>query len=95
MYMFLITDNCPRSTCHHASEPLGLEQDPAVLSLSIAKLGLPGVGLLCCYTKRAGSCSKPSGSDAWWQVDLGQLSVIKNIYIYISAVLSGMYEGNY
>ena len=44
--MFLITDNCPRSTCHHASEPLCLEQDPAVLLLSIAKLGLPGVG--CC-----------------------------------------------
>lgn len=45
--------------------------------------------------RTAGSCSKPGGSDAWWQVDLGQLSVIKNIYIYISAVLSGMYEGNY
>ena len=44
--MFLITDNFPRSTCHHDSEPLGLEHDPAVLSLSIAKLGLPCVG--CC-----------------------------------------------
>ena len=42
--MFLITDNCPRSTCHHASGPLGLEHDPSVLSLSIAKLGFPCVG---------------------------------------------------
>ena len=44
--MFLITDNCPRSICHHASGLLGLEHDPAVLSLSIAKSGLPCVG--CC-----------------------------------------------
>ena len=34
-------DNFPRSSCHHASEPLGLEHDPAVLSLSIIKLGFP------------------------------------------------------
>ena len=45
--------------------------------------------------RTTGSCSKPSGPEAWWQVDLGQLSVIKNIYIYISAVFSGRYEGNY
>jgi len=45
--------------------------------------------------RTAGSCSKPSGLEAWWQVDLGKLSVIKNIYIYISDGLSGRYEGNY
>jgi len=44
--------------------------------------------------RTAGSCSKPSGPEAWWQVDLGKLSVIKNIYIYISAVFSGRHEGD-
>ena len=45
--------------------------------------------------RTAGSCSKPSGPEAWWQVDLGQLSVIKNIYIYVSAVIGGRYELKY
>ena len=45
--------------------------------------------------RTAGSCSKPSGSESWWQVDLGKLSVIKTIYIYISDAVSGRYEGNY
>ena len=45
--------------------------------------------------RTAGSCSKHSGSESWWQVDLGKLSVIKNIYIYISDTVSGRYEGNY
>ena len=45
--------------------------------------------------RTAVSCSKPSGPEAWWQVDLGQLSVIKYIYIYVNAAIDGRYEWNY
>jgi hypothetical protein len=31
--------------------------------------------------KTSGSCSRTSGSQAWWQVDLGDISTITAIYI--------------
>ena len=31
--------------------------------------------------KTSGSCSRTSGAQAWWQVDLGHMSTITAIYI--------------
>ena len=41
--------------------------------------------------RTAGSCSKPSGSEAWWQDDLGKLSLSKTYtFILVLYLVVGM-----